>query len=501
MLRNIGNFTLFSTSMAATTDLGSLLISNPDQFMTELTKRADPLSREMAEELDRIDPLCYTADEFKHGDVIPFAGHSLGPLFKPAAAAIQKTLEIQATQLHGGHFKASHPDGKDDAEWFDCDRNKPALRAAQKILGFADDCEFNFTANGLSDNLGRIMDTLYDPVPGKTKIVMLATEFFSDQAIVRSVIKRAFKSKTVNPEAHIVKLSPDENGLYSSDNIISAIQAEAENSQLICLSDIVFSTGQRLDLQTIFSALKETIEKNNIIVGLDLAHTVGNRTIDLENMPVRISFAVGCAYKHICGSAGSGFGIYINRHVDLEANPPLQGWKAAASNRVFAILNDYDDSIMMRHGALAFRTSNPPPLNLHAVQTYLCYFDQIGFDKCLNKSESLVRYLIMQLKQQLGDKIQLITPEDPKQRGAMVVLQVKGVTDVKSIEKQLSEASPSLGLFEVDVRPPNNIRITAHYGYTKFTQIHQLVTKLELILANRLENRAGFCRNLTNNLS
>jgi kynureninase len=483
-------------------EFGKLLVSDPDKFIQKLMQQPNYLSVEMAQEHDSIDPQGYTGNAFDIGETIPFAGHSLGPLFKPTADKIHATLALQK-QLHAGHFKESHPDGDEGAAWFDCDRHIPGLIAARQLLGFEKPEEFNFTSNGLSDNLAKLMDTFYSPGAedwqgGKTKIVILANEFFSDQAVVTSVVKRAIKGAArfhcfthkaePKPEEEIIRIAPDKDGIYSAGNIIATIKLHASKIQMIILPDIVFNTGQRLSLHAIFSALKKEIEDNKIFIGLDLAHTVGNRAVNLEGFPVRISFAVGCAYKHLSGPAGSGFGIYVNRHLNLDEYPPLQGWKSADSSRVFPVINQYDDNIMATTGALAFRISNPPPIPLHPVQTFLSYFGKIGFDKCFNKSECLTRYLILQLQQQLGDKIEFVTSQNPHERGAMLVFRIKEAVDLNKIEHQLKAIQPDLGLFEIDTRPPNNIRLTAHYGYTKFEHICRLVTKLELVINNKLEH-------------
>ena len=492
-------FSLFSSSDIEVS-MDHLLLTNPDKFMQELTKQPEWFSLETAKKLDEVDPLSYTSKMFNIGELTPFAGHSLGPVFQPTLDKIRETAELQIN-LHEGHFPNSHPDGKESGHWFDCDRHKPSLEAAKKMLGFEDEREFIFTASGLSQNLGMLMDTFFCPGKrdwdaGKTKIVMLDTEFFSDQAEAVSVLKRAIQNADAfecfdgrekpDAESQIIKIKPDDKGIYSTENIINIIKDNAKQIQMICLSDTVFSTGQRLELNKIFSILQDVIKENHIIVGLDLAHTVGNRTIDLKSLP--ITFAVGCGYKHLSGFAGSAFGIYVNKNADLKKYPPLQGWKAADSNRVFPTINHYDASIMEQTGAVAFRTSNPPPVALIPAQSFLTYFNKIGFDKCFNKSECLTRYLIAQLKHHLSDKLEFITPEDPTQRGAMIVFQVKGLSDVKSIEDFLKIGQSNLGNYEIDVRPPNNIRLTAHYAYTKFEQINRMVEKLTLAITNVLQH-------------
>ena len=87
----------------------------------------------------------------------------------------------------------------------------------------------------------------------------------------------------------------------------------------------------------------------------------------------------------------------------------------------------------------------------------------------------------------MGEKIQFITPENPKERGATIVIRVLGISDINKIEHLLKEANELGSRFEIDTRPPNNIRLTAHYGYTSFSDIYSMVKKLEKVIMLCLE--------------
>lgn len=504
MLRPSSNPATLFSSTASVSDISSMMVTDPDKFMLQISSRDDYLSPVFARELDEADPLKHTASLFNTGSLIPFAGHSLGPVFMPVVDKIHQAVELQ-TDLHAGHFPTSHPEGNHSGHWFDCDRYQPAINAARQLLGFEHADEFVFTANGLTDNLAKLMDTFYRPGKadwecGRVKIAMLATDFFSDQAAAVSVAKRTiataisfgiFTDMTApDPQSLILKIPPDERGLYQTRDIIHFLKENSGSIRMMCLSDIVFSTGQRLDLPAVFAAMRDDIEKNAITIGLDLAHTIGNRPVDLSALPVRIDFAVACGYKHLCGFAGSSFGIYVSRGADLKKHPPLQGWKAADPGRVFATIHQYDPSIMADSGAMAFRTSNPPPVALMPAQVFLAYFGNIGFRKCFNKSECLTRYLLAQLRHHLNDYIDVITPQESSQRGAMIVFQVKNLENVQAVEAGLKAIDDNGHGYEVDVRPPNNIRITAHYGYTRFEQIARLTQKLKCVIELELANQS-----------
>ena len=477
-------------------NLHKLINTDPDAFMSALANESDPFSHDLARKLDEHDPLADLHRKFSSGDIKPFAGHSLGPVFWPAVREYGRINKLQASKLHDGHFEKTRAIS---GNWFDCDIDPDAVSAMQPMLGFADTSEFIYTQEGLSANLGRLLSTFYMPSKadwesGKTGICYLSNEFFSDQAIIHSVLKRGiltaagfdlFAGGRRPPEVDELcfKIQADARGLYSEDFIIEYVKTHARNIQILHLSDIVFSTGQRLDIKRILDELSEILQQHKIIVGLDLAHTVGNRPIDLKSLPV--TYAVCCGYKYLTGSAGSGGGFYVDKEIDLETYAPIQGWKAARSSEVFQVIDCYNPDIMMQRGAVAFRCSNPSPVAIAPAQQYMQTMHAIGWDKLMARSESLTRYLLALLEKVLGDKIEFITPLDASRRGAMLVFRIKNLQNIHAFEVLL-KADHSPVKFEVDTRPPNNIRVTAHYGYTRFVDIHSLVTRLEQVINQRL---------------
>ncbi|KTD52487.1 aminotransferase class V-fold PLP-dependent enzyme [Legionella quateirensis] len=478
--------------------IDELINTNPDAFMKAIAQKDGGFTLEYANVLDSVDPMRDISSLFQFGSIQPFAGHSLGPVFTPAKEEIMRILDLQKRLLHEGHF----PKTQDiSGNWFDFDINPDAIADMQGMLGFADPCEFIYTQAGLSDNLRLLLSTFYRPSQadwksGKTGICYLSKEFYSDQAVIHSLLESEVQRAQSNglftgeipcqnPGDLCMKISPDERGLYQEEKIIQFVRENAHKISILHLSDIVFSTGQRIDLEHVLTELKDVLKAHNIVVGLDLAHTVGNRTINLKKLPV--TYAVGCSYKHICGSAGSGFGIYVNKDADLSLNPPIQGWKAAESNKVFPLIDGYDPVIMSRKGARAFRCSNPSPVALAPVLQYMKIMSAIGWDKLTHRSESLTRYMITLLEQRLSDRIEFITPLESKNRGAMIVFRIKNLTNIEAVEDLLKKES-EFGQFELDTRPPNNVRITAHYGYTKFGDINRMIMRLEKVINLQLSS-------------
>lgn len=165
--------------MLSSAEIKRLLTAEPEEFAKLLETEQDALNPDFAKHLDEHDPL-RLKDLFDLGPITPFAGHSLGPAFKPAIQAIEAIHTLQREQLHSGHFPETAAIG---GNWFDCDVDPDAIAAMQSMLGFSDPCEFVFTQGGLSTNLGNLLDTFYRPTlkdwkTGKPKSATLQPNFF-----------------------------------------------------------------------------------------------------------------------------------------------------------------------------------------------------------------------------------------------------------------------------------------------------------------------------------
>lgn len=494
--------------------------NNPNKFMQLLSQIPEPqiFSAQFAAYLDAIEilPMKHL---FEIGSITPMAGHSLGPHFMPTRKKINTVLDLQKVKLHEGHFPETREEGGD---WWRCDRDPKSIAAMRSMLGNFEDGEVVFSHKGLSDLLGEVIPTFYEPcledwLRAKTSICFLGKEFLSDQTIVETTLIReinrrrcdkVFRPFTDRPEPTVESLMlgicPNADGLYTEQGIIDFVKYNAPKIQILHLSHIVFSTGQRLDLHKILSALKYVIADHEIIVGVDLAHTTGNRPINLPCL--NITYAAGCAYKFVSGSAGTGGFLYVSNKADLKKHQPIQGWVAVADpSKAFKHIDgkkadnqkpikegeksDNQEPVKMcDRGAIAFVRSNPSPIAVAAMQEFAKHMHKVGWESLVSKSECLTRYMIALLKYKLGDKIKFITPEDPEKRGAMIVFQIKGLLDVKPIENLLKEESP-LGRFDSDTRPPENIRLTAQC-YIEFRDIHNAVSRLTNVVEELLAKQA-----------
>jgi len=185
---------------------------------------------------------------------------------------------------------------------------------------------------------------------------------------------------------------------------------------MIILPGIQYYTGQKLDIQ----AITRRAVQLKIPIGWDLAHAVGN--VELKLHEWQVDFAVWCSYKYLNSGAGGVGGLFFHKkHHD---NPPvhLQGWWGNKQETRFEMRESIDPSI----GAETFRLSNPPPWLAALHLASLEIFDRVGMEKLLKKQFLLTGYLELLMNTKLKDKIRIMTPEDPEERGCQISFVVRG---------------------------------------------------------------------------
>ena len=126
-------------------------------------------------------------------------------------------------------------------------------------------------------------------------------------------------------------------------------------------------------------------------------------------------------------------------------------------------------------GAEGWQLSNPPILSMAAIKASLDMFNEVGMEALRKKSEQLTGYFEFLINELNNDKIKIITPTDPKQRGCQLSIQVKDAD--KSLHHKLTEAN-----IITDWREPDVIRCAPVPLYNSFEDVFRMVEKLKEIL-------------------
>jgi kynureninase len=123
-------------------------------------------------------------------------------------------------------------------------------------------------------------------------------------------------------------------------------------------------------------------------------------------------------------------------------------------------------------GAEGWQISNPPILQMAALRASLEIFDEFGMNALRSKSEKLTAYLEFLLDQIGNERISVITPRDPNQRGCQLSIRVKDA------DRGLFESLTSRGV-SADWREPDVIRVAPVPLYNSFTDVYEFSQRLK----------------------
>ena len=413
------------------------------------------MKKEDALKMDDNDQLSHLKKEFLYGDdndekKIYFCGNSLGLQHKSLKNKINEHLEQWKKFAVENHFNGDYP-------WMDIqDKIKEKLKL---FLG----CSENEIAimNSLSVNLHLMMVSFYSPSKTKNKILIEENAFSSDRYVVNSQLKHHGFN-----ESSLLTVYPEEDHSIDEDKIISKIITNKESLSLVLLPGVQYYNGQVLNIPKISKVCKD----NDITIGLDLAHMVGNVKIDLKSYDV--DFATWCSYKYLNSGPGGVSGIYVNsRHINNDI-VRFEGWWGNKLSSRFEMLKKYDPE----HSAEAWVLSNPPVVLLDIHLASLEVFCNAGLDKIFHKSKLLSDFLYDGLNSidNYSHFFDIITPVGSARRGSQISLFFK-----KSSEIFFNEISKK---FVVDYRKPNVVRVAPVPLYNSFYEVYLFVKEIDRLV-------------------
>jgi kynureninase len=407
-------------------------------------------SLNFAKKLDREDPLKSYRSKFhipvlNGKQAIYFTGNSLGLQPKSAKTFLNQEMKDWASLGVEGHFRAKRP-------WFYY--HKFAKKALAAITG-AKPIEV-VAMNQLTVNLHLLMVSFYNPTSTRFKIITEAGAFPSDQYALASQLKW----HGLNPDEALIELKPrkGEHTLRTED-ILTSITDHAQELALVLLSGVQYYTGQFFDIKKI----TEAGHKAGAYVGFDLAHAIGNVPLNLHRDAV--DFAVWCGYKYLNSGPGSIAGAFVHeRHAKNFKLTRFAGWWGHHEKERFQMKKGFKPI----EGVDGWQLSNFPVLSGAAHLASLELFQQAGIKALRKKSVLLTGYLEFLLKEidPLQEKIMLITPSTPEERGCQlsIVVKQKG--------KKVFNALTQVGIV-TDWREPDVIRVAPAPFYNTYREVFE----------------------------
>jgi kynureninase len=402
---------------------------------------------EFARELDASDELSGYRDRFhiplnaNGSEVIYFTGNSLGLMPKTARGFVDQELDDWQKLAVEGHIKAKTP-------WLPYHEFLSEQMA--RIIG-AKPIE-TVVMNSLTVNLHLMLVSFFGPAGARRKVVIEKGAFPSDHYAIESQMR----CHGLDPRETLIELTPREGeSTLRTEDIVEAIDRNGDSIATVLLGGVNYYSGQAFDMKTITEAGHSV----GAIVGFDLAHAVGNLELRMHDWDV--DFAVWCSYKYLNGGPGAVAGAFVNeRFANSFDLCRLAGWWGHDKESRFLMGPEFRPI----PGAEGWQISNPPILQMAALRASLEIFEDVGMSALRQKSEKLTGYLEFLIGDIADERISIVTPGDPAQRGCQLSIRVNGG------DRSLHQSIVSHGI-SADWREPDVIRVAPTPLYNSFTDV------------------------------
>lgn len=376
--------------------------------------------------------------------LIYLAGNSLGLMPKTVRQIVGEELDAWTRLAVDAHLEAATP-------WYSY--HETVREPSARLVG-AKPVEV-ICMNSLTVNLHLMMATFYRPENRRNKILMEEPAFPSDTYAVKTQIIH----HGLDPKECLVLARP-RTGEFTvrTEEILDLIERQADQLALVMIGGVNFFTGQFFDIP----GITEAAQKYGIMVGIDLAHAIGNVPLTLHDW--NVDFAVWCSYKYLNAGPGAVAGAFVHeRHATNTTLPRLAGWFGNDPNTRFRM--HLKPEFIPVASADGWQVSNPPILAMAPLRASLSIFDEVGGMEPLRaKSIKLTGYLEFLLQEAGSRKITLITPRDPKARGCQLSIQAH------EYPKTLFERLEAAGV-KCDFREPDVIRVAPTPLYNTFHEV------------------------------
>lgn len=411
-----------------------------------------------AKELDQKDKIAHYRDQFhipkdpNGKDWIYMCGNSLGLQPKITQQYIQQELKDWANFGVEGHFEAKNP-------WMPY--HEFLTDAMAKVVG-AKPIEV-VTMNTLTTNLHLLMVSFYQPNKTKYKIVIESDAFPSDRYAVESQLHfHGFDRKE-----GIIEWKPREGEeLLRIEDLETILDQQGDQIALLLIGGVNYYTGQYLDIKKIANLG----HAKNCMVGIDLAHGAGNIQPELHNSGV--DFAAWCTYKYLNSGPGSLAGLFVHeKHAYNKDLKRFSGWWSHNKDTRFNMRQKFD----IMPGAEGYQLSNPPILSMAAIKASLDIFNAVGMDALREKSKALTAYFEFLIHEIDTDRIKIITPTNPEERGCQLSIQVKNAD--KNLHQKLTDHH-----IITDWREPDVIRCAPTPLYNSFEDVYRMTEILKTMV-------------------
>ena len=412
-----------------------------------------------AKEMDQRDALARFKEEFyqKEGQLY-MDGNSLGLMSKRAEIRLNELVDSWKTHAIEGWTEGRNP-------WFTLAEDMSA-RIAPFIGARAHEV---MVTGSITSNIHQMLSTLFQPAADRSVIVVDDLNFPSDIYAVESHLR----VRGLEPKTAMRKIRSNDGYTLEMADITEELK---EDVAVLLLPSVLYRSGQLLPLREI----TEAAHAKGILVGFDLAHSIGAMPHDLHDCGV--DFAVWCHYKYMNSGPGGTGGLYIHeQHHHLL--PGNAGWFGSDKAKQF----DMDHHFTKAQGAGAYQIGTPNIFSMAPLLGSIELFEEAGIEAIREKSLELTRLLRKLVAEHIPD-LQDVTPEADEERGGHIAF---AHPEAARICKALKHAE-----VVPDFRAPNIIRLAPIAFYTSFCDVEEMVKRLKSIMENELYKNFSNERNV-----
>ncbi len=313
----------------------------------------------------------------------------------------------------------------------------------------------------ITTNLHQALATLYQPTKERYKIIVDELNFPTDIYAVKSILKL----KGFNVDDAMVTIRSDDGRTIDEEDVIQEMK---DDVALILLPSVLYRSSQLLNMERI----TEIAHQKGIIVGWDLAHSIGAIPHNFEKL--QPDFAVWCTYKYLNGGPGSVGGLYMNkRHLGKESG--LAGWFGNRDEDQFQLRHDF----VQAEDVSGYLQGSPHMLSIAPLEGSLQIFEEAGMKQIREKSLIITAYLMYLIESRLESLGYSIgNPRENHRRGGHVCLEHE---EAYRISQALRDHC-----VVPDYREPNVIRLAPTALYNTYEEVYRLVETLEKIIKDEI---------------
>ena len=250
-----------------------------------------------------------------------------------------------------------------------------------------------------------------------------------------------------------IRACAEKSGRIDLDELTSLID---ENTRLVSISAVQYSSGFRADLERIGRAARE----RDALFAVDIIQAFGVLPFDLPAQFVDI--ASGASYKWLCSPEGCGI-FYLNERALERIRQSCTGWQSVEKPWDFEDLEQ-----KFKPNALAWETGMGGAALFYGLEQSLKLLHQTGVRKIAAYLEKLTDFLCEIMP---TDRYEIVSSRAPGEKSQIVCIESRGGHASREVAEHLRREN-----IIVSARG-SRLRIAPHF-FNNFADIQRLIENL-----------------------